>query len=145
MECSPIMRIWLLDWIDICLKLFTTANYIDCQIHVSKSELACKMFMRSKPGESEGLSFSLYNHIGHTNCIQNETQKGVYILNTYSNIIITRFSLVPYLNWKPCHTPLKYKCLIKKIDHIRPTYPMWPYSWHFQVPSPHIILGIKPN
>ena len=53
-ECGPIMCTWPLDWIDICLKLFTIANYIDCQFHVSKSKLACKMFMRSNPSENEG-------------------------------------------------------------------------------------------
>lgn len=39
----------------------------------------------------------------------------------YSEQIIQSHFLVSLLNYKPCNTPLKYSCLIKKSDHIRLT------------------------
>ena len=44
----------------------------------------------------------------------------VLILRTWSDLIVTRMYLVSIRDNTPCHVPLKYRCPIKKSDHIKP-------------------------
>ena len=65
---------------------------------VSESKLGCKSYSRSK----WRFSFSLSGHIGL--------------------LVLAHIFLVSILNYQACHIFLKYGCVIKKTDHIRPTY-----------------------
>ena len=43
-------------------------------------------------------------------------------MSTLFNLVATHVSLITVLNYSLCRVPLKYRFLIDKIDHIRPTY-----------------------
>ena len=64
------------------------------------------------------LSLSLRDHGGHPNYINYWTRNDDGVLSIYSNLIVTCVFWMFVLNHKPCLTPLKYWCMVKKINHI---------------------------
>ena len=111
---------WSMDLIGQLSHPVGTENHEDCHFKFQYWSWDLKieesMFRR--------LLFSLVITYLHTpNCVTNWTSRLVSILWAHRLISSWHVSiLVSVLNYKPCDIPFKYRCPIKSINHVRPTY-----------------------
>lgn len=103
-----------------CLKWLLMVNYRIANSSL-RLELRCKMYRKSKR-KRKRKNKSLTYLIALVNHVNNRTWNGVSIYRAHSPISSWNMSLKCVLKNKPCHVLLKYKCLVKESDHIRPTY-----------------------
>jgi hypothetical protein len=111
-------KMWLL--LEVVQAMFNSSNL---SFQVSRLKLRCKRHKRSKCQ----FSFSLNNHKDPPNlvnvwlnlewCLHSE-----HVVWSYCD---TCFFYVFSLDHKPCHIPLRYRCPIKEIVHLRPHKPYW--------------------
>jgi len=96
------------------------------------SSVNIEVEMKKKPYWRILFSFFLLStHILDTSskCVNYWKYINDSILSTQSNLIVTCFYLVFILNYEPCHTPLKDRCMHKINVRLRSTYLKWPWDW----------------